>query len=394
MCRVLLPIDIVQNDTDIASAKEKLTLWCTRPIEAGRGEMNRRIEAGRGEMNRRTFLQKSAFAIGGGVLAGSGFGVVAKEREMVNGQVMTVAGAVAPGTLGVTLPHEHVMVDFIGADKVSRDRYEADEVVEVVLPYLKQVRELGCETLVECTPAYIGRDAALLKRLSEASGVRLLTNTGYYGASNDKFVPAHAYQETADQLAQRWVREWEEGIEGTGVRPGFIKTGVDGGPLSEIDRKLVVAAARTYLKTGLTIAAHTGGGPAHEELAVLRKEGVDGSAWIWVHAQNEVNTDLHARAAEQGAWVEFDGIGPKSVEQHVDLVVEMKKRGFLDRVLISHDAGWYRPGEPDGGLFRPFDTLFAEFLPALRGAGFSDAEVYQLTVENPHRAFTVGVRTK
>ena len=62
--------------------------------------------------------------------------------------------------------------------------------------------------------------------------------------------------------------------------------------------------------------------------------------------------------------------------------------------LISHDAGWYRPGEPDGRLFRTFDTLFAKFLPALRGAGFNDAEVYQLTGENPHRAFTVGVRAK
>jgi len=348
-------------------------------------------------MKRRAFLQKSAIAAGG-VLCGStlaGCGNQGKEQGMTKpaGQVMTVAGPIPPETLGVTLPHEHVLVDFIGADKVSRDRYDADEAFEVILPHLKQIRDLGCQAFVECTPAYIGRDAALVKRLSEASGLKMLTNTGYYGAANDKFVPAHAYEETADDLAARWAREWEEGIEDTGIRPGFIKTGVDKGSLSEIDRKLVTAAARAHLKTGLTIASHTGYGvPAHEQLGVLREEGVAGNAWIWVHAQNETDNDLHEQAAEQGAWLSFDGIHTKSLETHLNHAVEMKRRGLLDRMMLSHDAGWYRPGESGGGKFRPFDLLFVTFLPALQVAGFTQAEIRQVTVENPARAFTVGVR--
>ena len=64
----------------------------------------------------------------------------------------------------------------------------------------------------------------------------------------------------------------------------------------------------------------------------------------------------------------------------------MKARGFSAHVLVSHDAGWYRVGEPGGGTFRPFDTLFTSFLPALGKAGFSDAERRQLLVENPRRA--------
>ncbi len=70
----------------------------------------------------------------------------------------------------------------------------------------------------------------------------------------------------------------------------------------------------------------------------------------------------------------------------------MKRRGLLAHVMISHDAGWYRPGEPGGGEFRPFDTLFTQFLPALEAAGFSAGEVHQLTVENPARAFSIRVR--
>ena len=61
-------------------------------------------------------------------------------------------------------------------------------------------------------------------------------------------------------------------------------------------------------------------------------------------------------------------------------------------MLISHDAGWYSVGEPRGGSFRPYDTLFAEFLPALNKAGFSDEDIELLTVTNPAKAFSIGVR--
>jgi Phosphotriesterase family len=174
--------------------------------------------------------------------------------------VQTVTGPVRPEALGVTLMHEHLLVDFIGAAQVSRSRYDPDAVFTVALPHLQKVRQLGCETLVDCTPAYLGRDPQLLKRLSEASGVRIVTNTGFYGAANDKHVPAFAFEETAEQLAARWIREAVDGIEDTSIRPGLLKIGVDGAPLSDIDAKLVRAAALTTLKTGLPIASHTGSG--------------------------------------------------------------------------------------------------------------------------------------
>ncbi len=336
-------------------------------------------------MNRRDFLRTSL----GGLVVGAAVSGAADRGP----QVVTVAGPLPPDKLGVTLPHEHVLVDFIGADKVSPKRYDADEVFKVVLPHLKRLKELGCQTLAECTPAYLGRDPALLKRLAEASGLQILTNTGYYAAVGGKYLPKHAHTETAADLATRWLREWKDGIEGTGIRPGFIKIGVDAGRLNAVSHKLIAAAARCHLESGLTIAAHTGdGAAAMDELKVVRSVGADASAFIWVHAQNERDEALHARAAEEGAWVEFDGIGPQSVARHVELVTGMKKRGLLGRVLVSHDAGWYQVGEPGGGKFRPFDTLFTEFIPALKKAGVTDAEVRRLTVDNPREALAVRVR--
>ncbi|HEU0008405.1 MAG TPA: phosphotriesterase, partial [Verrucomicrobiae bacterium] len=154
-------------------------------------------------------------------------------------------------------------------------------------------------------------------------------------------------------------------------------------------------AARAHLSSGLTIAAHSGDGRAAlEEIALLEDEGVSGAALIWVHAQNESDPTLHWRAAESGAWVEFDHISPSDVERHVELVLGMKTRGYLHRVLVSHDAGWYEVGQPDGGQFRPYDTLFTQFIPALRQNGFTEEEVSLLLVANPRDAFTLRVRAE
>src|SRR5512143_1648757 len=229
--------------------------------------------------------------------------------------IHTVRGPIDAGEMGSALVHEHVLVDFAGAEKVSRSRYDADEAFRVILPHLQDLQKRGCRTLFECTPAYLGRDPLLLRRLSEASGLHVVTNTGYYGAANDTAVPKHAYAETARQLAARWTAEYRGGIEGTGIRPGFIKTGVDEGPLSDIDRKLVEAAALCHLETGLTLAVHTGDGTAALEVAsLLGKSGVSPEAYVWVHAQNANDAATRAWAAQQGTWVELDGIGPGTLD--------------------------------------------------------------------------------
>ena len=321
------------------------------------------------------------------------FLIAGRERQAVRPPpprlVPTVMGPLGAHRLGLTLMHEHLLVDFIGADQVSPSRYDANQAFDVILPHLAKARAAGCETFVDCTPAYLGRDVRLLMRLSGASGVNILTNTGYYGAAKDKHLPKHAFSESAEQLAARWIREFEQGIDGTDIKPGFMKIGVDEAPLSEVDAKLVQAAARTARATGLPIASHTTtGAAAMAELELLDRAGVPANAFIWVHAHNERDTSFHTRAAKAGAWVEFDGLSDASVERHVELVRRMKAEGLLRRVLVSHDAGWFHVGEPAGGQFRPFDTLFAKFIPALTSAGFTKADVRQLLVENPGRALT------
>lgn len=316
-------------------------------------------------------------------------GARSRSENLVSGQVMTVQGPLLSNSLGRTLMHEHVLVDFIGADNIQPGRYDRGQVFDKVLPYLKELVAAGCQTLVECTPAFLGRDPDLLLRLSRASGLHIATNTGIYGAAADKYVPQFAYRETAEELARRWIREAEDGIPPSGIKPGFVKIGADSGPLSPLDAKLVNAAALTHQRTGLVIASHTGDGvAAMAQLALLKDMGVPPGAFIWVHAQNESDPALHKKAADLGAWIEFDGIAPKSISQSVRMVMELKRAGNLERVLISQDAGWYHVGEPDGGDFRGYTRLFSEFLPALLRAGAASKDEETLLVDNPRKALT------
>jgi phosphotriesterase-related protein len=309
-------------------------------------------------------------------------------------RVMTVRGPIAPASLGKTLPHEHVLCDFIGAEKTGKHRYDPKEVVALMRPRLRELKERGYTGFADCTPAYIGRDAAVLKRLAEIEDLHIITNTGYYGAAGDKFLPPHAFTETADQLAGRWTAEWRDGIEGTGIRPGFLKIGVDPGPLSDVDRKLVEAAARTHLATGLTIACHTGEGrAAREVLEEVLAEGAAAAALIVVHADG-IAAEERFRLAEAGAWVELDAVGGKPVEEHVKLVKGTIDRKLAGRLLLSHDAGWYSAGAPDGGKdkVRPFTALEDALLPALRKAGVEEVTITRIIVDNPREAFAIRVR--
>ncbi|MCP5116207.1 MAG: phosphotriesterase, partial [bacterium] len=225
-------------------------------------------------------------------------------------------------------------------------------------------------------------------------GLKIITNTGYYGAAKDRYIPDHARRETADQLAARWVHEWRHGIDGSGIRPGFMKIGVDGGALSEIDAKLVRAAAMAHRDTGLTMAIHTGesADSVRGQLKILREEGVAPSAWIWVHAHKVEDPADLVRVAGEGGWVELDGVSaaPADIARHLELIGALRKAGHWNRVLLSHDGNSFRYG---GKPMKPYDGLFTHFIPAMKKAGYDDEQIRQVTVLNPREAFQVARRS-
>jgi phosphotriesterase-related protein len=322
---------------------------------------------------------------------------------------MTVTGPILAAELRQTLMHEHVVVDFAGASRSTPERYDLELAFQTALPHFQSLRARGVQALVECTPRYIGRNPALLRRLAEASGVRLVTNTGWYAAVNHKYLPPEAHTESAEQIAGRWLAEWHEGVASVGagppIRPGFLKLGTGGGPLPPVDAKLVRAAARAHRETGLTIFIHTGDGAAAlDELRLLGEEGVAPEALVWVHAQNDPGP-IQLAAAKQGAWVSLDGysLSVRNPERYANFLAAHRDAGTLHRVLLSHDDGWAVDGDAPSGnrltLFgngnkAPYESLFTRLLPDLRANGFTDADFNQLLVTNPREVLTIRRRLR
>lgn len=319
-------------------------------------------------------------------------------------KIMTVSGEIAIRDMGTTLIHEHVLVDWIGADSTGYHRWDREKVIEQVLPYFKEAREKGVDTIIECTPAYLGRDPFILKELSRKSGIQILTNTGYYGAVDNNFMPELAHHKSVSEIAARWINEFEDGIGESGIHPGFMKISVaPDQPLSGLHKKIVQAAAITHLETGLTIVSHTSGDePALEQVLLLKEEGISPSAWVWTHAQSG-SLEGNIQIASEGAWISLDNVNHDpdresddrgSIEWYVNRIKELKNAGHLDKVLISHDAGYYNPDEPNGGDFRGYTDIQDHLVPELLNSNFTDDDIHQLLVVNPRQAYRIRVRNR
>ena len=333
------------------------------------------------------------------ILLAALFLVTSCSPKLKNETLITVKGKIPAAKMGLTLIHEHILVDFIGADSTGYHRWEKSKVIEKVLPFLMEAKQKGVQTIVECTPAYLGRDPLLLKELSEKTGINILTNTGYYGARDNKYIPKQAFNQTAEEIAKVWIDEFKNGIEGSGIFPGFIKMSVDRRDiLSPMHAKIIKAAAIAHKATGLTIVSHTGtDGPAFAQLEVLKKEGVSPEAFVWTHAQDGT-FDGYIKAAKQGAWISLDNLNknnmgkPGGVDWFIVLLTKLKKENLLHKILISHDAGWYNPGQVNGGNFRSYTDLFEHLIPALMKNGFNQEDIDLLLIENPQKAYAVKIR--
>ncbi len=292
----------------------------------------------------------------------------------------------------IWLSHEHILVDFIGADSIQPTKWNHDTIINEVMPYLKELKEHNVSYFVDATPAYLGRDVLLLNKISNETGIKIITNTGLYGARNNKFIPKYAQEMTAENLAQMWIDEFKNGVDETTIKPGFIKIGIDNSDsLHVMHQKLVKAAALTHLETGLTIASHTGKATGlWPQLDILKEMGVSPEAFIWVHAQEEDHNNNYLKAAEMGCWISLDGLGWE-LDRHVEKLLFAKRNGILDRILISHDSGWYDP-QKENQTIKPYTNIFEKLYPELKSHGFTDDEFNVLISANPSKAFLIEVK--
>ncbi|SHJ76645.1 phosphotriesterase family protein [Pseudozobellia thermophila] len=305
------------------------------------------------------------------------------------GTIQTVQGPIKVSELGFVLTHEHIMSNY-GKPQDSTSFYNDAALLGQVVPYLKKLRRLGVDAIFDCTTAYFGRRTDLLQKISRETDINIITNTGFYAAANDRYIPSFAYEMEAAEIADLWVDEFENGIGGSDIKPGFIKLAFDMGTPSPIDTKLFEAGVRAHLKTGLTLVVHTGDNreAAKLQMQLLKGYKVDPSAWIWVHANKAKDDALLLDTAKKGAWISFDGVSSSNYKEYADRIEKFRKNGLLERLLLSHDGN----GFPAGGPVRGFDALVKYLVPELLYRGIPQSEIDLITKENPKKAFLPGVK--
>jgi len=308
--------------------------------------------------------------------------------------VQTVLGPVPPERLGFTLPHEHTQIALWHIQ--SRwDYWQLTRDEPVILAELARFRAAGGSSLVDLTPVGVGRDPEWLRGLATASGLNIVMGCGWYRTA---YYPPEALidRRSVEDLADELVGEATVGAGETGVRPGIIgEIGTDKPWLSPAEERVHRAVARASMRTGLAITTHAVlSDVGLAQLTVFEAEGADPARVVIGHADSYPKLDHYLEIVRRGANLEFDFLGMRfsAVEEHgerrvIERLLELLSRGHADRVLLSQDVchdSQLKAYEGNGYVY-----LQEAFLPRLRAAGVSEAEIEQMTVANPRRLLTI-----
>ena len=216
--------------------------------------------------------------------------------------VQTVLGSIDSKDLGFTLMHEHIMVAFAGIYRNYPELLGANPL-ERAVDELKKAKEGGVDTLVDATTLDLGRDIEMIAEASRRSGVNVIAVSGWWLEIPRFLVPA-----SVDQLAEVFVREVEEGIAGTGIKAGILKSASDYGGVTPQSEVVLRAIGRAHLKTGAPIMLHSysPGEVGRQQLAILQEEGVDIKRVKLDHSNDTTNVEYLTWVMEQGCYLGLD----------------------------------------------------------------------------------------
>ena len=311
--------------------------------------------------------------------------------------INSVLGPLDTTDLGFTLSHEHVVSTSAGIQYVYPEFIDREGSMRLGISDLREAYAEGLRTIVDVTTIDLGRDIKSLEQVSRESGVQIVCATGTW-----LDIPREFWKATPDMIAPLYIREIEEGIEGTGIKAGIIKVANDKGGVTPEGEIILRAAARAQRATGVPISTHTYAleRVGEEQVRIFEDEGVDVNRVYIGHSGDTTDTDYLICLMEKGAWIGIDrypgGLTPGSIgwEERTKTAKKLIDAGFGGQIMLGHD--WCstlhaanrefqhrrRQQNPDSYLF-----ISRRVLPRLREMGVAEDTIDQIMVENPRRFF-------
>lgn len=300
-------------------------------------------------------------------------------------QLFTTLGPRSKDQLGMILPHEHVFVDLRTPDQGGYAEADAADVVRLMAPEIERIKALRITVLVECSTGGVGRRADIDLAVSRATNFPIVVPTGNY---REPWIPEWVRGASEAELEGWMLGELEDQIEATGFRAGWIKLSAGDDGITALEAQILRAAARAARKTNAAIGSHTiKGAVVMDQLDIVEAEGGTPHRFISIHTQEEKDFAMNLAVARRGAWIEYDHIGRGDDEAIIELILRVLDAGYGNRLLLSHDRGWYDPALPAGGVPQPYTHLSEVLLPKLRARGVDEETIVQLTYINPFNAF-------
>lgn len=310
-------------------------------------------------------------------------------------QVQTARGPVEAASLGRVLMHEHVFVLTAEVQQNYPEEWgDEDERVADAVRRLRELPAAGIDTIVDVTVIGQGRNIPRIKRIAaQVPELNIVVATGVYTFDA---VPLFFWRRPRATMTEFFVRDITEGVQDTGVKAGMLKCAVDTKGLTEGVEQVLRAVARAHVATGgtpITIHTHAAGQHGPEIVRVLKEEGVDFSRVVLGHSGDAVNNpDYLSEMADTGLTLGMDRFGIDhfaTFRQRSDLVAEMCRRGYADRMVLAHDTccyiDWFGPGTLDDLKNWHYLHVSQDVLPYLREHGVPDSDIDAMLVTNPVR---------
>lgn len=308
--------------------------------------------------------------------------------------VETLRGPVETADLGFTLMHEHVFVLGQGVPENFPSVWDEEKETANAREKLTELAGVGVSTIVDLTVMGLGRDIPRLRKVAGEIPVYIIVATGIYTYNE---LPQYFQNRDEDAIAELFVRDITEGIQGTEVKAAILKCATDEPGLTPGVEKVLRAVARAHRSTGVPISTHTHPGTKRglEQQRVFKEEGVDLGRVVIGHSGDSEDIDYLRALIDAGSYIGMDRFGLDQLlptDKRVAIIARLCELGHAGRMVLSHDANCYIDWFPMELIRNSvpnwhFRHISEDVLPALREAGVTDEQIRAMTTENPRRIF-------